>query len=90
MQFLIDNFGVSNLFGRANYEYYARITGRILKVEEDWIFAFRYPPESLVARKCDDFYSFFTYIYFSSTYLEVKEDIMRKLTANLFLWFTFL
>lgn len=49
MQFLIDNFGVSNLFGRANYEYYARITGRILKVEEDWIFAFRYPPESLVA-----------------------------------------
>ncbi|XP_050721717.1 unconventional myosin-IXAb-like isoform X2 [Eriocheir sinensis] len=51
MQFLIDNFGVSNLFGRANYEYYARITGRILKVEEDWIFAFRYPPESLVARQ---------------------------------------
>ncbi|XP_071551486.1 uncharacterized protein [Panulirus ornatus] len=49
MQFLIDNFGVSNLFGRANYEYYARITGRILKVEEDWIFAFRYPPDSLVA-----------------------------------------
>ncbi|KAK8745763.1 hypothetical protein OTU49_017386, partial [Cherax quadricarinatus] len=51
MQFLIDNFGVSNLFGRANYEYYARITGRILKVEEDWIFAFRYPPDSLVARQ---------------------------------------
>ncbi|XP_076052992.1 uncharacterized protein LOC143032326 isoform X6 [Oratosquilla oratoria] len=51
MKFLIDNFGVSNLFGRANYEYYARITGRILKVEEDWIFAFRYPPDSLVARQ---------------------------------------
>ncbi|KAK8377120.1 hypothetical protein O3P69_013635 [Scylla paramamosain] len=51
MQFLIDNFGVSNLFGRANYEYYARITGRILKVEEDWIFAFRYPPESKVSRQ---------------------------------------
>ncbi|MPC50319.1 hypothetical protein E2C01_044144 [Portunus trituberculatus] len=51
MQFLIDNFGVSNLFGRTNYEYYARITGRILKVEEDWIFAFRYPPESKVSRK---------------------------------------
>ncbi|XP_066941970.1 protein FAM13A isoform X15 [Macrobrachium rosenbergii] len=49
MKFLIDNFGVSNLFGRSNYEYYARITGRILKVEEDWIFAFRYPPDSLVA-----------------------------------------
>lgn len=51
MKFLIDNFGVSNLFGRENYEYYARITGRILKVEEDWIFAFRYPPDTLISRK---------------------------------------
>lgn len=51
MKFLIDNFGVSNLFGRENYEYYARITGRILKVEEDWIFSFRYPPDGLVSRK---------------------------------------
>lgn len=49
MKFLIDNFGVSNLFGRENYEFYARITGRILKVEEDWIFSFRYPPDSLVS-----------------------------------------
>ena len=51
MKFMIDNFGVSNLFGRENYEFYARITGRILKVEEDWIFSFRYPPGSLVSRK---------------------------------------
>ena len=29
MKFLIDNFGVSNLLGRENYEYYARITGLI-------------------------------------------------------------
>ncbi|KAL3183660.1 hypothetical protein MRX96_033757 [Rhipicephalus microplus] len=50
-RFLIDNFGVSNLFGRHNYEYYARLTGRVLRVEEDWIFAFRYPPDSLVPRK---------------------------------------
>ncbi|XP_011053090.1 PREDICTED: uncharacterized protein LOC105145322 isoform X2 [Acromyrmex echinatior] len=48
-KFMIDNFGVSNLFGRDNYEYYARITGRILKVEEDWIFSFRYPPDTLVS-----------------------------------------
>ncbi|CAL8120535.1 unnamed protein product [Orchesella dallaii] len=54
MKFLIDNFGVSNLFGRENYEYYARITGRILKVEEDWIFSFRYPPDALVSRKNPD------------------------------------
>ncbi|XP_042898219.1 unconventional myosin-IXa isoform X2 [Parasteatoda tepidariorum] len=51
MKFLIDNFGVTNLFGKGNYEYYARMTGRIFKVEENWIFAFRYPPESLVSRK---------------------------------------
>ncbi|XP_067009037.1 uncharacterized protein RhoGAP71E isoform X2 [Anabrus simplex] len=51
MKFLIDNFGVSNLFGRENYEFYARITGRILKVEEDWIFSFRYPPDTLVSRQ---------------------------------------
>lgn len=50
-KFMIDNFGVSNLFGRDNYEFYARITGRILKVEEDWIFSFRYPPDTLVSSK---------------------------------------
>ncbi|CAB3370560.1 Hypothetical predicted protein [Cloeon dipterum] len=49
MKFLIDNFGASNLFGRQNYEFYARITGRILKVEEDWIFSFRYPPNTMVS-----------------------------------------
>lgn len=43
MKFLIDNFGVSNLFGRENYEYYGRISGRVLKVEENWIFAYKYP-----------------------------------------------
>ncbi|XP_054159186.1 uncharacterized protein LOC128957448 isoform X2 [Oppia nitens] len=46
MKFLIDNFGVCNLFGRDNYEYYARISGRVLKVEENWIFAFKYPPDT--------------------------------------------
>lgn len=49
MKFLIDNFGVSNLFGRENYEYYARISGRVLKVEGDWISAFNSP--ELVPRK---------------------------------------
>lgn len=43
MKFLIDNFGVSDLFGRDNYEYYARMSGRVLKVEENWIVAFKYP-----------------------------------------------
>lgn len=48
---MIDNFGVTNLFGRENYEYYARITGRVLKVDDDWIFSFRYPPDAMVSRK---------------------------------------
>lgn len=51
IKFLVDNFGASNLFGRVNYEFYARITGRVLKVEEDWIFSFRYPPDTLVPRE---------------------------------------
>ena len=48
---MIDNFGIYNLFGRDNYEYYARISGRVLKVEENWIFAFKYPPENIVPSK---------------------------------------
>jgi len=51
MKFMIDNFGVTNLFGRENYEYYARITGRILKVDDDWIFSFGYSPDALASRK---------------------------------------
>jgi len=46
---MIDNFGIFNLFGRENYEYYARISGRVLKVEENWIFAFKYPPDNVVS-----------------------------------------
>ncbi|XP_055330004.1 uncharacterized protein LOC129582498 isoform X2 [Paramacrobiotus metropolitanus] len=45
--FMIDNFATNNLFGRGNYEYYARITGRVLRVDEDWIFAFDYPHDKL-------------------------------------------
>ena len=47
VSFIIDNFALSDLFGRENYEYYARITGRVLRVDEDWIFAFDYPHEKL-------------------------------------------
>jgi hypothetical protein len=48
MKFLIDNFGVSNLFGLQNYEYYARLTSRVLKVENNWIFAYKYPHDLLM------------------------------------------
>jgi len=43
--FFIQHFGMRDLFGRENYEYYARLTGRILKVEDEWTF-FTYPPVS--------------------------------------------
>ncbi len=42
-KFFIEHFGRRDLFGRENYEYYARLTGRILKVEDEYIF-FTYPP----------------------------------------------
>jgi len=48
MKFLIDNFGVCNLFGLQNYEYYARLTSRVLKVENNWIFAYKYPHDLLL------------------------------------------
>lgn len=47
--YIIDNFGMRDLFGRDNYEYYARLTGRILKVEDEWIF-FTYPLDCLGIR----------------------------------------
>ncbi|XP_022647884.1 uncharacterized protein LOC111244758 isoform X2 [Varroa destructor] len=43
MRFLIEQFGSSNVYGRENYEYYARMTGRALRVDGGWIFADRYP-----------------------------------------------
>lgn len=46
MRFLIESFGISNLFGHENYAYYARMTSRVLKVEDQWI-AYRYPHDML-------------------------------------------
>ncbi|XP_037962491.1 uncharacterized protein LOC105391906 isoform X3 [Plutella xylostella] len=44
MRQLIEQFSAGDLFGRANYEYYARVTGRILRVRDEWICSFREPP----------------------------------------------
>lgn len=41
---MIDKFAEFDLFGRDNYEYYARVTGRVLRVQDEWICSFRYPP----------------------------------------------
>lgn len=59
MNFMIDNFGIYNLFGKDNYEYYARITRKVLNVEEKWNFNFKYPPENLMPS--NDFQIYFFY-----------------------------
>uniref|UniRef100_A0A182N262 Uncharacterized protein n=1 Tax=Anopheles dirus TaxID=7168 RepID=A0A182N262_9DIPT len=41
---MIEQFTACDLFGRVNYEYYARVTGRVLRVQDEWICSFRYPP----------------------------------------------
>ena len=43
MKQIIDQFASFDLFGRDNYEYYARVTGRVLRVQNEWICSFRYP-----------------------------------------------
>lgn len=47
-QFLIDNFGVNNLFGTENYIYYGRISGRILRKCDNWIYADKYPNANMM------------------------------------------
>uniref|UniRef100_A0AAG5DLS0 Rho-GAP domain-containing protein n=1 Tax=Anopheles atroparvus TaxID=41427 RepID=A0AAG5DLS0_ANOAO len=44
MKQMIEQFAACDLFGRVNYEYYARVTGRVLRVQDEWICSFRYPP----------------------------------------------
>ena len=51
MKFLIDNFGINNLFGKDNYDYYCRMTGKIVNVEENWTFTYHYPSKNLVPSK---------------------------------------
>jgi len=44
---IIQSFGYTNLFPRECYEFYARITGRTLRVDEHWHFTFQYPSSRL-------------------------------------------
>ncbi|KAI6183706.1 RhoGAP domain protein [Aphelenchoides bicaudatus] len=43
---IIQSFGYTNLFTRECYEFYARITGRTLRVDESYQFSFVYPSNS--------------------------------------------
>lgn len=46
MKLMIDQFTFFDLFGHDNYEFYARVTGRILRVQGEWICSFQYPAPS--------------------------------------------
>ncbi|GMR36512.1 hypothetical protein PMAYCL1PPCAC_06707 [Pristionchus mayeri] len=40
---IISSFGHTNLFPRESYEFYARITGRTLRISDNWLFTFQMP-----------------------------------------------
>uniref|UniRef100_A0A158P810 Tubulin_C domain-containing protein n=1 Tax=Angiostrongylus cantonensis TaxID=6313 RepID=A0A158P810_ANGCA len=49
---IIASFGHINLFPRECYEFYARITGRTLRVDENWLFSFQYPSSEFFRASC--------------------------------------
>ena len=60
--YIIDNFGMRDLFGRDNYEYYARLTGRILKVTSTKYCQKRKKGDMLIfCLQVEDEWIFFTY-----------------------------
>lgn len=59
MKLMIDQFTFFDLFGHDNYEFYARVTGRILRVQGEWICSFRYPAPSRGISKKKIFFFFF-------------------------------
>jgi hypothetical protein len=48
---IIQGFGYTNLFPRECYEFYARITGRTLRVDEHWHFTFQFPSNTLNSKR---------------------------------------
>ncbi len=51
LQILIDDFGVSNMFGRKNIQYFAEMTRTGIRVKEKYKFEYRYPTEGSVPCK---------------------------------------
>ncbi len=44
LQILIDDFGVANMFGRKNIQYFADVTNTGISVREKYRYEFQYPP----------------------------------------------
>ena len=51
LQILIDDFGVSNMFGRRNIQYFAEMTRTGIRVNERYRFEYKYPTEGSVPCK---------------------------------------
>ncbi|KAL5291288.1 hypothetical protein ACFFRR_010599 [Megaselia abdita] len=73
MKHIIDNFGKYDLFGRENYEYYSRITGRIVKVNDEWICSFRFPPPPR-GKSAQQKYAQKFYLASEKTWLQCESD----------------
>ncbi|VDM54112.1 unnamed protein product [Angiostrongylus costaricensis] len=80
---IIASFGHINLFPRECYEFYARITGRTLRVDENWLFSFQYPSSvassaafSAMAARCAGAYSLAA-LHLEVSAFEPSEVIVR-------------
>ena len=45
LQMLIDDFGVADMFGRKNIQYFADVTQTGIRVREKYRYEYHYPPE---------------------------------------------
>ncbi len=51
LQILIDDFGVANMFGRKNLQYFADMTRTGIRVKEKFKYEYRYPRQGSVPCK---------------------------------------
>nr|XP_032522697.1 uncharacterized protein LOC116774149 [Danaus plexippus plexippus] len=80
MRQLIEQFSAGDLFGRENYEYYARVTGRVLRVRDEWICSFRDPPPPRHHQDQEAYASMFPYLFI---YLFILCKVINEQLAHL-------
>ena len=82
MQILIDDFGVANMFGRKNLQYFADMTRTGIRVKEKFKYEYRYPRQGSVPCKytlpSSDNTLHYTQIAFSHT-LHIEHVILTSI-----------
>lgn len=63
LQILIDDFGVANMFGRKNIQYFADITRTGINVREKYRYEFRYPADDSVPCKLSFIFCFIHFCF---------------------------